>query len=165
MAKGKTKVTYTCKECGHTVSKWQGKCNKCHAWNSFEESVQTTRPGTKTVANVPTLNPILLTNIDLKEGEIRLRSGIGELDRVLGGGLVAGSLSLIGGDPGVGKSTLLDALGMLLIEKGHSVAILAVDPSSNMGGGSILGDKTRMHQLSHEPNAYIRPSASGTNLG
>ncbi len=71
----------------------------------------------------------------------------------------------ISGLPGVGKSTLLDALGMLLIEKGHSVAILAVDPSSNMGGGSILGDKTRMHQLSHEPNAYIRPSASGTNLG
>ena len=107
MAKGKTKVTYTCQECGHTVSKWQGKCNKCHAWNSFEETVQTSRPGTKTVANIPTLNPVLLTNIDLKEGEIRLRSGIGELDRVLGGGLVAGSLSLIGGDPGVGKSTLL----------------------------------------------------------
>lgn len=71
----------------------------------------------------------------------------------------------VSGLPGVGKSTLLDALGMLLIEKGHSVAILAVDPSSNMGGGSILGDKTRMHRLSHEPNAYIRPSASGTSLG
>ena len=71
----------------------------------------------------------------------------------------------VSGLPGVGKSTLLDALGMLLIEKGYSVAILAVDPSSNMGGGSILGDKTRMHRLSHEPRAYIRPSASGTSLG
>ena len=71
----------------------------------------------------------------------------------------------VSGLPGVGKSTLLDALGMLLIEKGHSVAILAVDPSSNMGGGSILGDKTRMHRLSHESNAYIRPSAAGTSLG
>ncbi|MAA80447.1 MAG: methylmalonyl Co-A mutase-associated GTPase MeaB [Deltaproteobacteria bacterium] len=71
----------------------------------------------------------------------------------------------VSGLPGVGKSTLLDALGMLLIDKGHSVAILAVDPSSNMGGGSILGDKTRMHRLSHEPNAYIRPSASGSSLG
>lgn len=71
----------------------------------------------------------------------------------------------VSGLPGVGKSTLLDALGMLLIDQGHSVAILAVDPSSNMGGGSILGDKTRMHRLSHHSSAYIRPSASGTSLG
>lgn len=71
----------------------------------------------------------------------------------------------VSGLPGVGKSTLLDTLGMLLIDKGYSVAILAVDPSSNMGGGSILGDKTRMHRLSHESRAYIRPSASGSSLG
>jgi LAO/AO transport system kinase len=71
----------------------------------------------------------------------------------------------ISGLPGVGKSTLLDSFGMILIEKGHRVAILAVDPSSNMGGGSILGDKTRMHRLSISPQAYIRPSASGNTLG
>ena len=71
----------------------------------------------------------------------------------------------ISGLPGVGKSSLLDTLGMILINKGLRIAILAIDPSSNMGGGSILGDKTRMHRLAIQPKAYIRPSASGKNLG
>ena len=71
----------------------------------------------------------------------------------------------ISGLPGVGKSTLLDTLGMHLISKGHRIAVLAVDPSSNMGGGSILGDKTRMYRLSHSSEAYIRPSPSGKTLG
>ena len=107
MAK-KNKITYVCTECGHTVAKWQGKCNKCQAWNSFEEQqASQDRPGTKAIGNVRRLTPIKLQEIDLSEGGLRLRTGIGELDRVLGGGLVGGSLSLIGGDPGVGKSTLL----------------------------------------------------------
>ena len=70
----------------------------------------------------------------------------------------------ISGLPGVGKSSLLDTLGMILINKGLRIAILAIDPSSNMGGGSILGDKTRMHRLAIQPKAYIRPSASGKNF-
>ena len=69
------------------------------------------------------------------------------------------------GSPGVGKSTLLDCLGMKLIEKGHKVAILAIDPSSTTSRGSILGDKTRMEKLSIDQSAYIRPTASGTYLG
>src|SRR3954470_952976 len=64
----------------------------------------------------------------------------------------------ITGSPGVGKSTLIDALGMLLIERGHKVAVLAVDPSSARTGVSILGDKTRMAKLSASDAAYIRPS-------
>ncbi len=71
----------------------------------------------------------------------------------------------ISGVPGVGKSTLIEALGLYLIEKGHRIAVLAVDPSSTVSGGSILGDKTRMEQLSVHPNAYIRPSPSSRNLG
>jgi LAO/AO transport system kinase len=71
----------------------------------------------------------------------------------------------ITGSPGVGKSTTIDALGMFLIERGHKVAVLAVDPSSARSGGSILGDKTRMTQLAASDRAYIRPSPSSGTLG
>ncbi len=71
----------------------------------------------------------------------------------------------ISGVPGVGKSTFIESLGMVLLEKGHRVAILAVDPSSAKSGGSILGDKTRMEKLSADARAYIRPSPAGKTLG
>jgi LAO/AO transport system kinase len=71
----------------------------------------------------------------------------------------------ISGVPGVGKSTFIEALGLYLIDKGHRVAVLAVDPSSTVSGGSILGDKTRMEKLSMLEQAYIRPSPSSGNLG
>jgi LAO/AO transport system kinase len=69
------------------------------------------------------------------------------------------------GVPGVGKSTLIETLGLYLIEKGHRVAVLAIDPSSSLSGGSILGDKTRMERLSVSENAFIRPSPSSLTLG
>ena len=71
----------------------------------------------------------------------------------------------ITGVPGVGKSTTIEALGMYLIEQGHRVAVLAVDPSSTRTGGSILGDKTRMARLAVHPDAYIRPSPTSGTLG
>lgn len=71
----------------------------------------------------------------------------------------------ITGVPGVGKSTTIEALGMYLIEQGHRVAVLAVDPSSTRTGGSILGDKTRMARLAVHTNAYIRPSPTSGTLG
>lgn len=71
----------------------------------------------------------------------------------------------ITGVPGVGKSTFIEALGLYLCERGAHVAVLAVDPSSSLSGGSILGDKTRMEQLAHHPNCFIRPSPSGGTLG
>jgi len=71
----------------------------------------------------------------------------------------------ISGVPGVGKSTFIEALGLYLIERGHRVAVLAVDPSSSLSGGSILGDKTRMERLSVQEAAYIRPSPSSGTLG
>jgi len=71
----------------------------------------------------------------------------------------------VSGAPGVGKSTFIEALGNYLIERGHRVAVLTVDPSSAISGGSILGDKTRMETLSRRREAYIRPSPSGNTLG
>lgn len=71
----------------------------------------------------------------------------------------------ISGAPGVGKSTFIEALGLYLIEQGHRVAVLAVDPSSSVNGGSILGDKTRMERLSMASHAYIRPSPTAGSLG
>ena len=71
----------------------------------------------------------------------------------------------ISGAPGSGKSTFIEALGLQLTAAGHRVAVLAVDPSSSRSGGSILGDKTRMEELSRDPRAFIRPSPSGGTLG
>ena len=71
----------------------------------------------------------------------------------------------VSGAPGVGKSTFIEALGLYLLEQGRRVAVLAVDPSSSLSGGSILGDKTRMERLSTAPNAFIRPSPTGGSLG
>lgn len=71
----------------------------------------------------------------------------------------------ITGVPGAGKSTFIESFGMMLCDRGHRVAVLAVDPSSSISGGSILGDKTRMEQLARHPNAFIRPSPTGGTLG
>jgi LAO/AO transport system kinase len=71
----------------------------------------------------------------------------------------------ITGAPGVGKSTLIDTLGTHLTNEGRKVAVLAVDPSSTLTGGSILGDKTRMTRLANDPNAFVRPSPSAGTLG
>ncbi len=84
-----------------------------------------------------------------------------ELMPLTGGAIRIG----ITGVPGVGKSTLIDALGMMLIEAGHKVAVLAIDPSSTRTGGAILGDKTRMARLAASPDAFIRPSPSAGSLG
>ncbi len=98
------------------------------------------------------------TRADHRAAAVRL------LDRIIehtGAAMRAG----ISGTPGVGKSTFIETLGSLLIERGHKVAVLTVDPSSARSGGSILGDKTRMQTLARRPEAFIRPSPSGTTLG
>ncbi len=103
----KTKVVYSCTECGAQSPKWAGQCSDCGAWNTLQETVATpapSRPGKFAgYAGTAIQN---LAQVTLG-ADIRLTCGIGELDRVLGGGLVAGSVVLIGGDPGIGKSTVL----------------------------------------------------------
>jgi len=109
----KTKTQFICKSCGAIHNKWNGQCNECQAWNTLEESVVPTAASTATsqssrfqsysgdVSRVKSIH-----EIDLKQIP-RASTGISELDRVLGGGLVQGSVTLIGGDPGIGKSTIL----------------------------------------------------------
>jgi DNA repair protein RadA/Sms len=103
----KTKSAFACQACGYHTVKWLGRCPECSGWNTFVEEVQTPpRPARQQGVVVSAQLPLPLAEISRK-GEERLLTGIGELDRVLGGGLVRGSLVLIGGDPGIGKSTLL----------------------------------------------------------
>lgn len=106
MAKGK-KTVFFCQNCGYESGKWMGQCPGCHEWNTFvEETVEAkslSKSGKRTSAPA---NPVTLKEIDIRE-DARKSSGIGELDRVLGGRIVSGSLVLVGGDPGIGKSTLL----------------------------------------------------------
>ena len=104
----KTKTVYFCTQCGNETPKWQGRCPACGAWNSLEEHIEKpAAPGRAKSAPVGmSQTPKKLHEVDTGS-EIRFSSGMGELDRVLGGGAVAGSLVLVGGAPGIGKSTLL----------------------------------------------------------
>ncbi len=104
---GKEKVVFFCKECGYESAKWLGKCPGCNSWNSFvEEKIKEKSSGTKVVSNIPKSEMKKLKDIQIVKKE-RFASGFSELDRVLGGGIVDGSLILLGGEPGIGKSTLV----------------------------------------------------------
>ena len=105
----KVKTQFECRECGHTISKWAGQCSACKAWNSFDEvQIQTATAGKQIrFANYAGDSSVRKLGSVTTEKQQRSSSGIRELDRVLGGGVVAGSVILIGGDPGIGKSTLL----------------------------------------------------------
>ncbi|HZW82138.1 MAG TPA: DNA repair protein RadA [Candidatus Deferrimicrobium sp.] len=100
----KTKTRFFCQQCGYEAPKWLGRCPGCEAWNSFVEEV--IQSGTEIRSNAASAKPVLLDSIELTS-ENRTPSGSQELDRVLGGGIVKGSFILVGGDPGIGKSTLL----------------------------------------------------------
>ena len=117
MAKGKQKTTFFCKECGFESPKWLGQCPGCKEWDSFvEEPVVKTAAG-RSVTVTEHREPSKLSEI-VTNDEVRTLTGIGELDRVLGGGIVTGSLVLVGGDPGIGKSTLLLQMCKQLAEAG-----------------------------------------------
>ncbi|MCR5419686.1 MAG: DNA repair protein RadA [Lachnospiraceae bacterium] len=111
MAKGKLTTVFFCNNCGYESSKWMGQCPGCHSWNTMvEETVNKNAHKVRSGAGVSPLysdnKPMKLSNIELSE-EDKINTHISELDRVLGGGIVQGSLLLVGGDPGIGKSTLL----------------------------------------------------------
>ena len=104
----KTKTVFYCTSCGNESPKWQGRCSACGAWNTMEEHIEKPASPVRVKAGGVGLSRHAQKLCDLSSGdEIRFSTGMGELDRVLGGGAVAGSLVLVGGAPGIGKSTLL----------------------------------------------------------
>lgn len=108
----KAKSVYVCRECGYECPKWNGKCPNCSSWNTLEETevvpkTKATIGSSKAGGTDLSEKIICLADADTSMNEVRYETGLGELDRVLGGGLVKGSLVLLGGEPGIGKSTLL----------------------------------------------------------
>jgi DNA repair protein RadA/Sms len=124
----KLKQVYVCQSCGYETSKWLGKCMGCNEWGTLvEELTERKKPQTSKVSNKNM--PIKLKDITL-ENEDRTSTGMGELDRVLGGGIVRGSLILVGGDPGIGKSTLLLQICQQIGEGGKEVLYVSGEEST-----------------------------------
>lgn len=123
----KTKQVFFCQECGYESAKWMGQCPGCKAWNTFvEEKVVT---GAKT-SRTKALDSAPASILEVTTGEeTRIGTGMKELDRVLGGGIVKGSLVLLGGDPGIGKSTILLQVCRSLTETGHKVLYVSGEES------------------------------------
>ncbi len=131
MAKGKNTTIFFCQNCGFESSKWMGQCPGCKEWNTFvEEVVQTASLKNigKNTGGVGKAVPTSLADVTIQE-EDKIKTNIEELDRVLGGGIVQGSLTLVGGDPGIGKSTLLLQTCRMLAEDGHKVLYISGEES------------------------------------
>ena len=147
---------YICQTCGHESLKWMGRCPECDAWNSFVEEVsvrETPGAAAKTTSNSArgatrgyqnASAPVPITEIDMGQVE-RLITGMSEFDRVLGGGIVPGGVTLVGGDPGIGKSTLLT-----------QVAARLANASSAASTGSSLGSSKVLYVSGEESAQQIR---------
>lgn len=131
MAKAK-KTAFFCQNCGYESAKWMGQCPACREWNTFveEPTAAKTPAGNQGLGSHSAAGrkPVHLTEISTGKEE-RIPTGIGELDRVLGGGIVPGSLTLVGGDPGIGKSTLLLQVCRMLSTAGHQVLYISGEES------------------------------------
>lgn len=146
----KIKSIYVCSECGFESAKWAGKCPGCGQWNTMQEEIRDTSVGkgaVSTISHTPTAQPMRIREIDTEE-EARYHTGLTELDRVLGGGIVKGSLILVSGEPGIGKSTILLQICDFL---GQSLQILYVS-----GEESARQIKLRAARLGvNSENLYI----------
>ena len=131
MAKAKKSTVFFCQECGYESTKWMGQCPGCRAWNSFvEETVGSSSVSCtgKKRSSAERKEPTVLSQVSLSK-EDRIIIGIEELDRVLGGGIVPGSLTLVGGDPGIGKSTLLLQVCQRLASQGRKILYISGEES------------------------------------
>ena len=150
----KKKTIFVCQNCGYHAPKWLGKCPNCNAWNSFvEELIETGYPEKKSgqhdVSKPQRIDTVVI------DREIRHKTGLREFDRTLGGGVVSGSLVLIGGDPGIGKSTLVLQVAHRLARNGQRTLYIS-------GEESVQQVKMRAERLSVDsPELYL---LSGTCL-
>lgn len=127
MAKLKNK--FVCQECGYESLKWSGKCTACNSWNSFVEEVYDAKAKTLSIADTADVKVEKLIDISISDEE-RIGTDIEELDRVMGGGIVKGSLTLIGGDPGIGKSTLAVQIANNVSNLNHNVLYVSGEESA-----------------------------------
>ena len=148
----KIRSIYSCTECGATSPKWQGQCPGCGEWNTLLESVAEKASGHRFESPTPVARPRNLAEIEARESE-RIATGIAEFDRALGGGLVAGGVVLIGGDPGIGKSTLL-LQALSLLSTANKVLYVSGEESGEQVAlrARRLGLDTRALQLMAEIN-------------
>lgn len=156
----KTKVVFSCQNCGYQSAKWLGRCPDCSAWNSFAEEdfiepQSAAKAGSPRLGELNLSEPVLLSQVENKD-EMRLKTGIQELDRVLGGGVVKGAVALLGGDPGIGKSTLSLQISSCLAQAGAKILYVSAEES-------IQQTKLRSQRLNigSEENIYI---VNQTNL-
>jgi DNA repair protein RadA/Sms len=145
----KAKTIFSCQHCGYQSPKWLGKCPDCNSWNSFVEEDYAPPSKAKERSALYKDAPVLLKDIEVKEAG-RIKTGIAELDRVLGSGIVAGSVVLIGGDPGIGKSTISLQISNQLVKAGHTVLYVS-------GEESVAQTKLRYARLgkAHDGSLYI----------
>lgn len=153
------KIVYFCQECGYESSKWMGQCPGCRAWNTFVEETVSTKKASGTggsLSGEKRKEPVILREIALSEEE-RQSTRIQELDRVLGGGIVPGSLVLVGGDPGIGKSTLLLQVCRNLAAMGRSVLYISGEESLRQIKlrANRLGEFTDQLELLCETNLEV----------
>ena len=156
----KTKVIFSCQNCGHQSAKWLGRCPDCSSWNSFveEDFIEpklTAKTDSSRINEFYISEPVLLKDIENKE-EMRIKTGILELDRVLGGGVVKGAVTLLGGDPGIGKSTLSLQISAQLA--GLGIKILYVSAEESVQQTKLRSERLN---ISSSENIYI---VNQTNL-
>ncbi|KAF1710692.1 DNA repair protein RadA [Pseudoxanthomonas kalamensis DSM 18571] len=171
-----SRAAYVCGECGASFSKWQGQCGECGAWNTLSEvAVETAAPAARRGGWAGKIDPPKVTALkDVRHGEqARVSTGIGELDRVLGGGLADGAVVLVGGDPGIGKSTLLlqalarlaESMPVLYVTGEESLAQVAgravrLDlPLDNLQALAETGiEKILEHSVAAQPRVIVADS-------
>lgn len=153
----KTKSIYICSECGYDSPKWFGKCPGCGQWNTMSEELQSNTKSSIAKSGLSAINKVMALNEITEDTEKRIDTGIKEFNRVLGGGIVQGSLTLISGDPGIGKSTILlqicESLG-----KHHKILYVSGEESANQ-------IKMRANRLNvTTDNLYILPQTDVTTI-
>src|ERR671927_653727 len=155
----KKETVYVCQNCGHSTGKWLGKCPECGEWNSLveEKSQPVRRTGVRNGFKLRDVSAVPFTEIEPQD-DVRIPSGVTEFDRVLGGGIVPGTLVLIGGDPGIGKSTLLLQVADKLSDAGALVLYVSGEESERQI--KLRGERLAVAAK----NVYLLPETNLENI-